>query len=925
MGLTTLNQNHREELKRMDLDRLVPHFVGESAWKSRAARLRAFLLAFCTVLLSACGGGGGGESGGGLAIGNGQQPDPVVVDFAVAYVRRPLQVDQDGVLVAQSVRNPLQFRLGAQLVLRDRASPSSAERVLTDRAFATTAVPDPQYDVRGVEASYDGSQLVFSMRAPAIPNSNIQPTWDIWIYDVPTDTLRKAIDSTLVDDAGDDIDPYFLPDGRIVFSSNRQRRTQAVLLDEGKPQYAALTDNAQTRAIVLHVMKPDGTDIRQLSFNVSHDLDPTVTQDGRIMFSRWDNANGRDRISLYSVRPDGSELSRVYGFNSHDTGTANASIEFVDARPLDDDSLLVRLAPTTPQADQGTDLVVVDVRNFSEIDRPVPSAAAMPAPAQKSLFTLPIRSDAGLSAAGRYRSGFPLLDGTERVLVTWSPCRLQEGTGPTARIVPCGDDPGGRALPAAAPLYGVWVFDPRQNTQQPVVRGVEGRMIDEAVVLLPRSLPLVLLDPVPGVDVDEDLVTENAGILQIRSVYDIDGVDQARPNLATRRDPSVTPAANRPARFLRLIRPVLRPPNTVRRIRGTSFGRANSMREVIGYAPIEPDGSVMEKVPADVAFTIAIVDGEGRQTSGGHNYWLQVSPGGVLACNGCHQAGRESAHGRADAEPASINAGAPVNGPFPNANPAISADVGETMAETRARRSGLPEPSLDLLFTDVWSDPARTAPAAAFAWRFSQLATPVPTTPACMDDWSSRCRATIHYPVHIQPIFELVRQVLAVDGVTVLEDRTCTLCHSPVNAMSAAQVPAAQLDLSGSPSPDEADHTVGYRELLFGDVEQELLGAVLRDRLIPLLDGNGNIVFELDAMGMLLLDELGQPIPVLVTVPVAPTMSPGGALASAPFFAPFAADGSHVGYLSPVELKLLREWLDIGGQYYNDPFVAPPP
>jgi hypothetical protein len=32
---------------------------------------------------------------------------------------------------------------------------------------------------------------------------------------------------------------------------------------------------------------------------------------------------------------------------------------------------------------------------------------------------------------------------------------------------------------------------------------------------------------------------------------------------------------------------------------------------------------------------------------------------------------------------------------------------------------------------------------------------------------------------------------------------------------------------------------------------------------------------------------------------------------------------NHTGYLSPAELRLIVEWLDIGGQYYNDPFVAP--
>ena len=31
----------------------------------------------------------------------------------------------------------------------------------------------------------------------------------------------------------------------------------------------------------------------------------------------------------------------------------------------------------------------------------------------------------------------------------------------------------------------------------------------------------------------------------------------------------------------------------------------------------------------------------------------------------------------------------------------------------------------------------------------------------------------------------------------------------------------------------------------------------------------------------------------------------------------------HTGTLNPAELKLIAEWLDIGGQYYNNPFAVP--
>ena len=95
--------------------------------------------------------------------------------------------------------------------------------------------------------------------------------------------------------------PRFLPDDRIVFSSTRQRRSKAVLLDEGKPQFAAFDEDRDNEAFLLHVMNDDGSDIHQITFNQSSDLDPAVLADGRVVFSRWDNVSNINRISLYSV------------------------------------------------------------------------------------------------------------------------------------------------------------------------------------------------------------------------------------------------------------------------------------------------------------------------------------------------------------------------------------------------------------------------------------------------------------------------------------------------------------------------------------------------------------------------------------------------------------------------------------------------
>jgi hypothetical protein len=120
----------------------------------------------------------------------------------------------------------------------------------------------------------------------------------------------------------------------------------------------------------------------------------------------------------------------------------------------------------------------------------------------------------------------------------------------------------------------------------------------------------VIIDAVPGVDYDPILATENVGIIDIRSVYDLDGADVAPGGYASLIDPVQTTADERPARFVRIEKAVGIPDDEVRDFRGTAFGAAGGlgMREILGYAPVEPDGSVRIKVPAGVPFAIGVLD-----------------------------------------------------------------------------------------------------------------------------------------------------------------------------------------------------------------------------------------------------------------------------------------------------------------------------
>src|SRR4029077_12026598 len=132
-------------------------------------------------------------------------------------------------------------------------------------------------------------------------------------------------------------------------------------------------------------------------------------------------------------------------------------------------------------------------------------------------------------------------------------------------------------------------------------------------------------------------------------VYDIDGVDTAQPNIAAVADPTKTPPNMRPARFIRLEKPVSIPDKTVVALSGAAFGASNTMMEILGYAPIEPDGSVRLEVPANVGFRLSVLEGSARRAVPVRGVCLQVKAGEIVSCNGCHRpAGPNGkSHGRA--------------------------------------------------------------------------------------------------------------------------------------------------------------------------------------------------------------------------------------------------------------------------------------
>lgn len=895
--------------------------------------IKTSILVACLASLTACGGGTGSQS-----------PDPTVVEMPIAYVKRTTPVDMNNNPVSGDVSDPEAMQPGAHLIVKKSASVSSPEVDITKDIIGNDG------DVRDPSFSSDGTKLLFALHKPMVQNANPPITWDIYEYDLtkPLSQTPGSENPKLVmpfnNTDGDDIEPYFMPGDRIIFSSDRATDvTGAIELNEGffgifQPTVEDRKSNKHS--FHLFSMAIDGTDLHQLTFNMSDDLYPTVIRnipglEGRVMFSRWEHSPGKNQMSLYTMKPDGSDVQMLYGEYSHNTGSNNSTIQFTQPKETSAGKVMALAMPFTDTFDGG-DPVLIDVQHYTDINQPLNPASGLTGPGQISLSNHTVSTVPGISLGGRFSSIYPLLDGTNRALVSYSLCYVTvNGTNETKGC----NDPTVDLNNAteAPPRYGIFIYDIGSQTMLPIT---------------PPQADTYFTDVVAAENIgDAPYIPYNSGtgatgILDIRSVYDMDGSFNPMGSSATSLSQLADPAQStgdqdntnliqRPAMFLRIVKGVYMPDRDTYDFKSSAFGvsSAQLMRQIIGYAPIDPDGSVRVEVPANVPLSISIVDKNGRRIGNRHGIWLNVRPGETLACAGCHNPSSTAPHGRLDGPADNFYPGATAAevaaGAFTHTRIAPT-EVGQTMAEARTGSGGLTtlKPSVDINFSDVWTDMNTAANAnrtqidPPFFYQYTWMpdwtgagkVAPVDST--CMvpsGNWSPICRISIDYEKNIDPMWAYTRYVTDAIGNQILVNGnpyevTCTSCHNTANQSSAGY-----LDLSSTAVSQNMNWKGAYSQLLQSH---------------PELDANGNNTGPIDPV-------TGLPTVVNSTPPI----NAGSANGSS-FFTEFAvnADGTCPApttsittphctngqpWLTVHELKLLSEWVDIGAQYYNNPFAAP--
>ena len=157
--------------------------------------------------------------------------------------------------------------------------------------------PGPTATPRDPELSFDGSRIVFSMR------KSIDDDYHIYEINADGAGLKQLTSAPGVFD----IDPLYLADGDIAFTSSRE------------PKYCMCNRHIMGN---LFRMEPDGANIHQIGRGTLFEGHGSLMPDGRIMYDRWEyvDRNFGDAQGLWVVNPDGTQHAIYWGNNTGSPG-----------------------------------------------------------------------------------------------------------------------------------------------------------------------------------------------------------------------------------------------------------------------------------------------------------------------------------------------------------------------------------------------------------------------------------------------------------------------------------------------------------------------------------------------------------------------------------------------------------------------------
>jgi len=438
------------------------------------------------------------------------------------------------------------------------------------------------------EVSFDGGRVLFSFchaeTTPADRERHLDRTYHLVEVGADGSGLRQLTSGPF-----DDFAPRYLPDGKILFISTRRQGFHRC----GRGPCPVHT---------LAICNADGSDPRPISFHETHEWDPALMHDGRVLYTRWDyvDRNAVHYQQLWTVRQDGSDVRIFYGNNTlspigvwearpvpgsqrvmataaaHHAMTAGSIILLDVTRGVDGPNPITRLTPDAlfPESE-----APVAQRGGGSWFAPVGVVKPPPVPAEQVRWP-----------GHCYRTPYPLSENYFLAAYSFDPL--------------LGEPDANRAN-----MFGLYLVDAFGNKE-----------------LVYRDLNIASLWPVPlgarpkpaafPAVVEADRKPEGTFFLQ--NVY-----------------ASWPPLPDAKIARLRVVQVL---PKSTWHANDPPLGLANISpgKQVLGTVPVEADGSAYFRAPAGLPLAFQALDARGQAVQIMRSL-TYLQPGESVSCVGCHE------------------------------------------------------------------------------------------------------------------------------------------------------------------------------------------------------------------------------------------------------------------------------------------------
>jgi len=520
-------------------------------------------------------------------------------------------------------RSPMCATHGGELLILKGLSPEGEVRRLAP-AEGRAALFRP-------DVSFDGRRVLFCMKPEA------EKAYHLYEADVDGSTVRQ-----LTFGKYSDVDPVYLPDSGIAFLTSRANVYGGCA--PWAPQHIMARCDAEGKNIYL------------LSVASEPEYSPSVLDDGRVIYTRWEyNDKALNRIQgLWTMNPDGAASQTYWGNQS------TYPDHLGEARQIPGTSLVMFTGMGHHDMYRGCIGIIDKAKglNFphgvTKVTAEVPWPEVGDGPVPTPAFAAEYHSS---GAYGGYKSPYPL--GKDLFLVSARTGNAHAGTHRDSR----------------RGLFKLYLMDTRGNREL-IYEGKHN-------VLYAQPLKARKRPRMPASFVEKSMVSKGGGAARNGLFYSSDVYEGMPDEIrgkgrylrvleAVQRtyttgcvDGGGTPFGSGECQALDM--PRLKNGNPQRRVIDTAWGDGailagpaiaitsnTRLKQVLGIVPVAEDGSYYFEAPAGKALYFQLLD-EHKRVLQSMRSWVNLMPGERRGCVGCHES--------------RLNAPTPKAFPFANRRP----------------------------------------------------------------------------------------------------------------------------------------------------------------------------------------------------------------------------------------------------------------